>query len=749
VAGLGHALLAGPRLSFGELTRIEAATTLGVVPVWRKAGAAEPGLPGVVAIQGLLAGPEDLASLPVGLGRVAEACVLRLPGAEAPALRETSMQAAARAVGEVIVQLFPDRPVVLLGVSAGAVVALGVRAPNLRRIVAVEPTLRTGELWPLQAVVRDHLAPLPRDAAAHRAFAAYMGLGARADRPRDDLALLDRLDLPTDVILAGEPLEPRREAARLPSLVDATVRARLAAHPRVRLHLAAGSGHNAQGAAPKLLRDVLFEACRRASAETIYEPRELDEPLVEATPLTAARVLHWGPGGRAFAGAFLSWNPTAEVAVLGDEPDAQPEPGGAYDALALGAPPPPGLLSRLAPRLAQGGHLVARGRPSKDDLSAHGLAPREPVDEAGTGVLRAQKTGGAPARPALRLETVAFAHFLMDVRSRLPARGLRTDPELEAAYVTAPHDPSVQPPDRPKVLVLQRPGPTPIERGRRMMAHAMSRGWLAVIEYDDHPGLVAEALGRPFTADDLARFGYAHAVQTTTEPLRELFLAYVPEVRVFENAAFELAPFPRKDRPRRVFYGAVSRGAFGVAVARSLAPVVQAFPDVEFVVLGDREVFEALPTRNKAFETYLPYEAYLARMARCAVSLSPVDDHPLRLTKSDAKFVDAARAGVVTIGSPAIYARTIRHGENGLLAAAVEDWAPQLIQALGDLPLRRAMARTAWDEVRNHRMFAGQVAARRDWYRDLWARRDALYASALARIPGLTEALAAERAALG
>jgi hypothetical protein len=749
-------------LSFAELARTDAATRLGVLPVWSRPEALNSTKPVVVAIQGLLAGPDDLSRLPGVLGQVADAAVVRLPGAGVPALADPSLAAMAEAIGEAIGRLFPNRPVVLLGVSIGAVVALAVRAPSLRRIVAIEPPLRTAELWPLDAPLRRHLAARPLDVEARSLFGELFGVTAEATTPRDYLPLLDALDRPADVLLGGQPLAPPRRLDGFPSLVDAAARARLAACPRVRLHLAPGAGHNLQAQAPKLLRDVLFEACRRAAAEPLYDVRQLDEPLVEATPITAARALHWGPGGRAFAGAFLSWNPTGQIALLGEHPEPQLGPADPpAEVIALGAPPPPGLLDRLASRLAPGGHLVARWAAGaqapaavRQELAAHGLVLREPVDAAGTGVLRAQKLAPGPVsqehapEPALQLETVSFAHYLMDVRCRLPVRGLRTDPELAVRYALAPYTPSEQPADAPKVLVLQRPGPMGPEQGRRLMAYAIARGWVVVIEYDDHPGLVAEALHRTPGSDDLLRFGYAHAIQTTTEPLRDFFRAYSPEVRIFENAVFELAPFPAEDRPRRVFYGAVSRGAFGETVARALAPAVARFPDTEFVVLGDRAVFDALPTACKTFEPYLPYEAYLARMAGCAVSLSPIEALPLRETKSDAKFLDAARAGVVTIASPVIYERTIRHGENGLLAREIADWAPLLVQALGDLPLRRAIARRAWEEVRDGRMFAHQVAARRDWYRDLWARRAELDAAALARIPGLADALAAERAGL-
>jgi hypothetical protein len=153
-------------------------------------------------------------------------------------------------------------------------------------------------------------------------------------------------------------------------------------------------------------------------------------------------------------------------------------------------------------------------------------------------------------------------------------------------------------------------------------------------------------------------------------------------------------------------------------------------------------VFAALPTANKRFFSYMSFEAYLLLMSQCTVSLSPVEDLEDWNTKSDGKYVDAARAGVLTIGSPVVYDRVIEHGVNGLLAREVGDWAPLLQQVLTDEPSRRRMARAAWDQVRDERMFADQGVLRLDWYLDLWARREALNAAMIERVPGLRDALA-------
>ena len=131
----------------------------------------------------------------------------------------------------------------------------------------------------------------------------------------------------------------------------------------------------------------------------------------------------------------------------------------------------------------------------------------------------------------------------------------------------------------------------------------------------------------------------------------------------------------------------------------------------------------------------------LAMMADCSVSLSPLAPAPMIETKSDAKYLDAAGAGVVTIASPTVYARTIRSGENGLIANSLADWPQMLSLALGDQSARERMARTAWEEVRGQRMFAHQIPERRAWYAELLARREALDRAILQRVPEVAEIL--------
>jgi glycosyltransferase involved in cell wall biosynthesis len=234
----------------------------------------------------------------------------------------------------------------------------------------------------------------------------------------------------------------------------------------------------------------------------------------------------------------------------------------------------------------------------------------------------------------------------------------------------------------------------------------------------------------------------SHAVQTSTEALASVFRSRNPEVMAFSNAAFTLPPFPaRRPGMPRIFFGAANREKISAAVARSLEPLLKKYPKVMFEVVHDRAFFEALPTRAKTFSPTLPYDDYLAAMARCDIALLPLEGTEGEGFKSDLKWVEAASRGLAVVASPCVYAESIRDGETGLIAESVADWAPALGRLIASPPLRRSIAQSAWQEVQAQRMFAYQANARRDWYLSLWARRAEIEADLLRRVPQLAQAL--------
>lgn len=488
---------------------------------------------------------------------------------------------------------------------------------------------------------------------------------------------------------------------------------------------------------------------------------ELDarqKAVLARTPITATRIRYLADFPQAFAEACWSRNPRVEV--LTDTADNSPVEVLATDELdrllarqdadavlagcgllvAPVSPTTPARLGELLAGVVAQGFEIVRLQPAS--------APAGYFNDEATDLAGAWRNGALPAdasieplvvvarrgagRPTMHLSLITYAPTLMDIRTRLPAEALRSEPELAVSHQKLPATLPRLAPDEPKILVLQRPAPVDPQVWRNAIADHARAGWIVVLEYDDHPELVARVKSRPVTEADWLRFAHVHAVQTSTPALAKLFGQYNPEVKMLPNAVFNLARFP-ETLPRRVFYGAVSRGPFAASVAASLGSVVAEFPEVEFVVVGDRAVFDALPTDNKQFHNFLRYGDYLRLMGSCAISLSPIEGAEHQETKSDAKFLDGASQGVLTIASPAIYSGVMRHGKNGLIAETVPDWAPLLAHALRDEAGSRRMARNAWEYVAGARMFSEQVRVRHDWYRDLWARRDELNAALRSR----------------
>lgn len=723
-----------------NLLRLAAPTLVGELPYWTPPETADSDRPVLLVIAGSFMSMRSLNRLPQLLAGRCQVVLVELPTTTPPEIPNLTAARVAEAFGQLVHRAFRARPVVVLAFGDAAVMAVSIRAPEVLRTVAVEPPLRSEKLWPM------HDAVLARAEAASDGFKRFLddlyGVGGATPGARDHRSAFRAPQAPVDVLVGEDPLMPERDTPRTPSLVDEEDRAWLRAQPQVSLRVVAGAGHDlvreAGGAVLEAARAALdwAAAFRRPAAQ-------MARRLVEATPIEAARVLFLGEGHDEFAAGYLARCPAARV-------DVAASAGASYDAIVLAdpsgeTPADDALLASLTPRgtMVAATQLGAPARRLGESLSQHGLtllSGDRALTAVGTALVRARRS----PPPATPLTIVAYARTLMDIRTRLPAMALRSDPALEVEYQAPPF---AQPEGGvPGVVVMTRPAEWTPEAWRATAARAIQARQVLVVEYDDHPELVSQMTrGVSVPERDWERFRMVHAIQTSTEPLVELFQRFNPEVAMFPNAVFTLAPFPQTPRPRRVFFGGVTRGPFVVDVARALWPAIEAYPDTAFHVVGDRAFFDALPTANKQFDDYLPYEAYLNAMAACAISLSPLEDRPMVETKSDAKYLDAARAGVVTIASPTVYARTIRSGVNGLIAARLEDWPTALSQLLGDDPLRERIARAAWEDARDHRMFAHQLGRRRDWYRDLLARRKALNAAILARAPAVAAELATRR----
>jgi pimeloyl-ACP methyl ester carboxylesterase len=165
-----------------------------------------------------------------------------LPGNHCPTLISASVGVYASAYSHVIAHAFADRTVTGCGASIGGLVALGLRAPQVRNLLVIEPPLVMSKVWPLRPTLRSKLAT--GDAATREFIVNVFGVTETAVDERRYHGLLDALGKPTHVLVGDRPLFPERKFEKLPSLVDETERAQMAAHPMIRLSVAPDAGHN-------------------------------------------------------------------------------------------------------------------------------------------------------------------------------------------------------------------------------------------------------------------------------------------------------------------------------------------------------------------------------------------------------------------------------------------------------------------------------------------------------------------------
>jgi glycosyltransferase involved in cell wall biosynthesis len=93
-------------------------------------------------------------------------------------------------------------------------------------------------------------------------------------------------------------------------------------------------------------------------------------------------------------------------------------------------------------------------------------------------------------------------------------------------------------------------------------------------------------------------------------------------------------------------------------------------------------------------------EDYQACLARCDISLAPLEPGAFNDAKSNIKFLEASVLGLSSVCSPAAeFVRVIRDGENGFLAHTPQDWHRKLTLLVTDARLRRRVGDEAKREI--------------------------------------------------
>ena len=321
-----------------------------------------------------------------------------------------------------------------------------------------------------------------------------------------------------------------------------------------------------------------------------------------------------------------------------------------------------------------------------------------------------------------------------EVRVDQPLGALLAEPGVMPRIVNVNDTPAAGG-ETPRILVLHRPK-FDAEPGRVHLRRLLATGHVIVCEFDDHPDFI------PALADvtELQNFVGVHAVQTSTEPLAEVLRVQNPEVAVFRNAVATIPDVANyvDGAPVTLFFGGLNREDDWPALLPALNEIAAEQGDrLHFRIVADPALFEAIRSPHKTFAPIVEYPTYLGLLGGSDISFMPLADTPFNRCKSDLKFIEAASHRVTPLASRTVYSGSVRDGQTGMLFADVTELRDKLRRLLADRPAARAMADAARAEVIRTRMLAYQMAARAEWYRDLWARRFDLHDALIARAPSL------------
>jgi len=354
---------------------------------------------------------------------------------------------------------------------------------------------------------------------------------------------------------------------------------------------------------------------------------------------------------------------------------------------------------------------------------ANGTAPLQYV-------VRATKKKPKPLSvDALMLRPVGGVN---DVRVTMPMQAMTTHPGVSVRAQVKKLNLTPQPADTPQIIIWQRPILT-YAGELNAMRNLIHKGYILVVEFDDHPMRWPQ-----IEENNYLNYRGVHGVQTSTEPLAELFRAYNPDVAIFPNTVAELPDVRNFQTPDRlkIFFGALNREEDWAPFMPALNALIAKHQDrLAFEIVHDQQFFDALNTPHKHFTGTCEYPAFRQLMSGCDIAFLPLGDNLFNRMKSDLKFVEAGAHGLAALASPTVYAQSIQDGKTGRLFTDPTQMTTILEEWIHNPSHARTLGQNAHDWVRNTRLIKHFTAKREDWYRDLWARREELTAKLYERVP--------------
>ena len=152
-------------------------------------------------------------------------------------------------------------------------------------------------------------------------------------------------------------------------------------------------------------------------------------------------------------------------------------------------------------------------------------------------------------------------------------------------------------------------------------------------------------------------------------------------------------------------------------VRRIISRVLREFPQVQFVIGGDPEIyqmFDSLPESRRLFLPNVSYEDYPYLVSQIDVLLYPLRNNPYNRTLTDRWIMEAGIRRIPWIASP--LPSVVAWSAGGLVANTLVDWHTHLRQLVLDHSLRKSLGSSG--RLRAEEREMGKLSD--FWYQMIW-----------------------------
>lgn len=174
----------------------------------------------------------------------------------------------------------------------------------------------------------------------------------------------------------------------------------------------------------------------------------------------------------------------------------------------------------------------------------------------------------------------------------------------------------------------------------------LKNGCLIIGEWDDDPWYEGfrDKLKVPSVEWALKA---CHAITVSNLEIAKRVERYNDNVAIHDNWIAEVGE--KQDEPdrsrKRIFLGGQRSREDWEPLVPGLNRFASKCPEAEFVVVHDKELFDALETKNKTFYAFQPYAEYRKLLASCDISIDSLGESLFNRCKSFIRFIDSEAEG--------------------------------------------------------------------------------------------------------